>query len=94
MRLAASCGSCACLPRKNFAQSLAESRHLRIDKRPVIKPAATVRMGKVLTFVTRSGDIRVVQIEALPRRRGPPMEARTLYTDVPMRKIDGTTEQN
>jgi len=73
---------------------LAESGHLRIDTRPVSKPATTVRVGSVLTFATHSGDIRVVRIEALPRRRGPPTEAQTFYTDVPMRKIDGTTEQN
>ncbi len=79
---------------RNLAQSLAESGHLRIDARAVIKPATTVCVGNVLTFAAPSGDIRVVRIEALPQRRGPSNEARTFYSDVPMRMIDGTTEQN
>ena len=63
-----------------YAQALAASGHLRIDGRPTDKPAAPVRVGNVLTFATHLGQVRVLRIDALPRRRGPPAEAAALYT--------------
>jgi len=75
---------------RGFAQALAVSGHLRIDGRPIAKPATLVRVGHTLTFATHRGDIRVVRIENLPSRRGPPAEARAYYTDV----IDGIDAQN
>jgi len=75
---------------RSFAQRLVERGHLRLDGRPVCKPATLVRIGQVLTFATHQGDIRVVRIEALPLRRGPLPEARDCYTDM----IDGATGQN
>lgn len=68
---------------RSLAQRLAESGHLRLDGRPVSKPATLVRVGHFLTFATHRGDIRVVRVAALPVRRGPPTEARACYTDVP-----------
>ena len=38
-------------------------------------------MMNVLSFAIR-GQVRVLRIEALPVRRGPPAEARALYTDL------------
>jgi ribosome-associated heat shock protein Hsp15 len=29
------------------------------------------------------GEVRVLRVEALPARRGPPVEARALYTELP-----------
>jgi ribosome-associated heat shock protein Hsp15 len=75
---------------RSFAQSLAISGHVRIDGRPTTKPATSVRIGQTLTFATHRGDIRVVRVERLPARRGPPAEARTCYTDM----IDGADAQN
>jgi ribosome-associated heat shock protein Hsp15 len=75
---------------RSFAQALATSGHLRLDGRPITKPATSVRSGQILTFATHRGDVRVVRIESLPARRGPPTEAHTCYTDV----IDGTDAQN
>jgi len=65
-----------------FAQALTEQGHMRIDGRPVDRPAASVRVGNILTFVTHRGDIRTIRIEALPIRRGPPVEARHCYADL------------
>jgi len=65
-----------------FAQALAASGHVRIDGRAVDRPAAPVRPGNVLTFADHRGAVRVLRIDALPARRGPPAEARACYADL------------
>jgi ribosome-associated heat shock protein Hsp15 len=65
-----------------LAQQLAEEGRLRIDGRVVDRAHAPVRVGDVLSFALR-GSVRVLKVEALPTRRGPPAEARTLYSEVP-----------
>ncbi len=42
---------------------------------------APVRVGDMLSFAQR-GSVRVLRVEALPARRGPPAEARALYSEV------------
>lgn len=64
-----------------LAQALAEHGHVRRNGQPLERPSATVRVGDVLTFAER-GAVRVLRIEALPARRGPPAEARTLYCEL------------
>ena len=64
------------------AQALAEDGRLRIDGRIVDRAHAPVRVGDVLSFALR-GKVRVLRIEALPMRRGPPAEARALYVELP-----------
>jgi ribosome-associated heat shock protein Hsp15 len=63
------------------AQALAEQGRLRIDGRVVDRAHAPVRIGDVLSFAVH-GRVRVIRVEALPARRGPPAEARTLYREV------------
>jgi ribosome-associated heat shock protein Hsp15 len=65
-----------------LAQALAEEGRLRIDGRVVDRAHAPVRVGDVLSFALR-GEVRVLRIEALPRRRGPAEEARALYSEPP-----------
>ena len=65
-----------------FAQGLAGAGHLRIDGRPVERAAAAVRVGNVLTFATHRGEVRVIRVEALPARRGPPAEAQACYREL------------
>ena len=65
-----------------LAQQLAEGGRLRIGGRVVERAHAPVRVGDVLSFALR-GTVRVLRVEALPARRGPPAEARTLYSEVP-----------
>jgi ribosome-associated heat shock protein Hsp15 len=67
---------------RNFARALAESGHFRIDGRRVERAHLPVRPGNVLAFVTHGGKVRVVRIETLPHRRGPPAEARDCYTEL------------
>jgi ribosome-associated heat shock protein Hsp15 len=63
-------------------QAMARGGHLRLSGRTVDKPAACVRPGDILTFATRGGQVRAIRIEALPVRRGPPMEASACYQDL------------
>lgn len=65
-----------------LAQALAEDGRLRLNGRVVDKAHAPVRTGDVLSFA-RQGEVRVLRIEALPVRRGPPAEARALYSEMP-----------
>jgi ribosome-associated heat shock protein Hsp15 len=64
-----------------LAQALAEQGRIRIGGRVVDRAHAAVKVGDVLSFAQRGG-VRVLRIEALPKRRGPAAEARALYTDL------------
>lgn len=64
-----------------LAQTMAESGHIRRNGQPLDKASAALKVGDVLTFAQR-GAVRVLRIEALPVRRGPPAEARTLYCEL------------
>ena len=66
---------------RSLAQALAEGGRLRLRGRIVDRAHAPVRVGDVLSFAVH-GRVRVVRVEALPVRRGPPAEARLLYTEV------------
>lgn len=66
---------------RSAAQALAEAGHLRIDGRVIDRAHCPVRVGNVLTFASH-GRVRVVRVEALPVRRGPPAEARLLYAEL------------
>ena len=63
------------------AQALAEEGRIRIAGRVVDRAHAPVRIGDVLSFAHR-GRVRVLKVEALPARRGPPAEARLLYSEL------------
>jgi len=63
------------------AQTLAEQGRLRINGRVIDRSHAPVGVGDVLSFAVH-GKVRVLKIEALPARRGPPAEARTLYSEI------------
>jgi len=45
------------------------------------KPSAEVEPGDALLLVQR-GVLKALKIESLPARRGPPAEAKTLYSDL------------
>jgi ribosome-associated heat shock protein Hsp15 len=68
-----------------LAQALAEDGRIRIAGRVVDRAHAPVRVGDVLSFAQR-GAVRVLRVEALPARRGPPAEARALYVEI----VEGT----
>ena len=68
--------------KRDWAQALATSGHLRIDGRAVAKASVSVRVGQVLTFAARTGEVRAIRVAALPARRGPPAEARACYEEM------------
>jgi ribosome-associated heat shock protein Hsp15 len=49
--------------------------------RRVEKPSVEVGPGDALVFM-RAGVLHTIEVASLPRRRGPPAEARALYRDV------------
>jgi ribosome-associated heat shock protein Hsp15 len=67
---------------RSLAQQLAEQGRLRLAGRVVDRAHAPVRVGDVLSFAVH-GRVRVIKVEALPVRRGPPAEARALYIELP-----------
>lgn len=66
---------------RDQAQQMAEEGRLRLNGRVVDKAHAVVRVGDVLGFA-RFGEVHVLKVEALPTRRGPSAEARTLYSEL------------
>ena len=64
-----------------LAQALAEGGHIRRNGQPVDKASAAVKIGDVLT-VPQRGAVRVLRLEMLPVRRGPPAEALALYSEL------------
>lgn len=64
------------------AQRLAEQGHLRLSGRTIDRAHAPVKVGDVLSFAIR-GRVRVLRVEIIPARRGPPAEARALYSEPP-----------
>lgn len=70
-----------------IAQALATSGRVRIDGRAVDRAHCPVRIGNVLTFATPAGQVRVLRIEALPTRRGPPAEAAACYQSLQVTNV-------
>jgi ribosome-associated heat shock protein Hsp15 len=66
---------------RSAAQTLCESRRLRLDGRVIDRASALVRAGSVLSYL-RDDEVIVVRVEGLAAQRGPYDEARQLYTDL------------
>jgi len=66
---------------RSAAQALAEGGRLRIDGRAVDRAHCPVRAGNVLTFALNDR-VRVIRVDALPHRRGPPPEAKLCYQEL------------
>jgi ribosome-associated heat shock protein Hsp15 len=64
-----------------LAQALAQGGRVRLNGRLIDRAHASVRPGDVLSFAQR-GAVRVLRVEALPVRRGPPAEARAHYCEL------------
>jgi ribosome-associated heat shock protein Hsp15 len=64
-----------------LASKICAAGRVRIDGEKVTKAHAAIRPGHVLTF-PQARDIRVVRVIALGTRRGPAVEAQTLYDDL------------
>ena len=67
---------------RSIAQERAATGFIRLNGQRVEKPSATVRVGDVMTLPAGSVVISV-RVLALGIRRGPAIEARTLYDILP-----------
>jgi ribosome-associated heat shock protein Hsp15 len=63
---------------RTFAQDWVAEGHIRLNGRRVEKPGSAVAAGDVLTLPLRT-QVRVIEILALPHRRGPAPEAQSCY---------------
>jgi ribosome-associated heat shock protein Hsp15 len=66
---------------RSAALAMIEAHALRRNRKHVLRPSEKARIGDVLTLA--QGDtIRVIELLALPDRRGPPALARSHYREV------------
>ncbi|HEX3423704.1 MAG TPA: S4 domain-containing protein [Sphingomicrobium sp.] len=66
---------------RSLAQGIIESGYVRIDGRRVEKSSDAVRVGNVVALPLY-GQVRILRVLCLPRRRGPAGEARACYEEV------------
>ena len=72
---------------RTIAQGLIDTGHVRIDGKRVAKPSEPVRVGSTIALPLGE-QVRVLRVLALPKRRGPPAESRSCYTEL---GVDGET---
>lgn len=63
---------------RSFAQQWVLAGHIRLNGRRIEKPGAGVKAGDVLTLPMRT-QVKVIEVLALPNRRGPASEAQLCY---------------
>ncbi len=66
---------------RSLAAKLIEGGCIRVNRQRVVKAATCVKSGDVLTATIRDR-VRIIEILALGNRRGPPIEAQTLYSEL------------
>jgi ribosome-associated heat shock protein Hsp15 len=66
---------------RSLANAMVAAGRLRVNSQPISKPHYQVRPGDVLTF-PQARRIRVIEVAAIGKRRGPAAEAQTLYADL------------
>ncbi len=66
---------------RSLATRLCAAGRVRVNGNPVAKAHHALRVGDVLTF-PKGPHVRVIEVRALGSRRGPAVEARTLYEDL------------
>jgi ribosome-associated heat shock protein Hsp15 len=66
---------------RGLAAKVVSGGHCRVNGQPIAKPAYSVGTGDVLTF-PQSRDVRVIRVVAIGARRGPAVEAQTLFDDL------------
>lgn len=73
---------------RTLAAELIRTGHLRRNGVRVVRPSQDVAVGDVLTIPLGSS-IRIIEVLALPERRGPAREAQTCYRELdPARQTD------
>ena len=77
---------------RTLASRLVSEGHVRVNRERVTKSHGAIRPGDVLTF-PQGREIRVVRVLDCGERRGPAVEAQTLYEDLePVGRIAAADE--
>jgi ribosome-associated heat shock protein Hsp15 len=66
---------------RTLAAKLCQSRRIRINRTVIGKSKTLISEGDVLTF-PKGAYVRIIKILKLGKRRGPALEAKTLYEDL------------
>ena len=66
---------------RTLAQALVAAGHVRIDGKRVGKPSDPIRAGSVIALPLHNR-VRIIEVLALPERRGPAGEARRAYREI------------
>lgn len=66
---------------RSVARGIVEGNALRINRRHVDRVSETVAIGDVLTLV-HAGEVKIVEVLALPERRTSPKLARSYYREL------------
>lgn len=72
---------------RSAAQGLIDARALRRNRKHVLRGAEQARIGDVLTLALGSS-VRVIELLALPARRGSPAQAAAHYREVASDALD------
>lgn len=80
-------------PSRTLAHDWVSEGHFRLNGRRIEKPSATVGVGDVLTVPARSG-VRVIELIAVPARRGPAEEAIACYRTLDERAANPIAADN
>ena len=76
---------------RSAAQALIDAHALRCNRKHVRRGSEQARIGDVLT-IALGGGVRVIEILALPDRRGPPAAARSHYREFDAGGLDPKTQ--
>jgi ribosome-associated heat shock protein Hsp15 len=71
---------------RSLAQAIVEDGHIRLNSRRIERAHQKVAAGDILV-IPLGMNVRVIELLALPNRRGPPPEAQACY-----RVLDGTLD--
>ena len=66
---------------RSAAQKLVEEGHIRLNGERVVRVSRDVAVGDVLTLPLGKA-VRLVEVLALPDRRGPPRDAQECYREL------------
>jgi ribosome-associated heat shock protein Hsp15 len=80
-------------PSRTLAHDWVSEGHFRLNGRRIEKPSAAVGVGDVLTVPARSG-VRVIELIAVPARRGPTAEAIACYRTLDERAANPIAADN
>src|SRR4051794_17143534 len=78
---------------RSLAANLVAVGQVRVNRRKVEKSAHEVTAGDVVTVVT-GGRVRVLRVQGLGARRGPPAEARRLFEELTAPQTGHSAAQN